>query len=185
MTTNPYDSPMASCIPDARLTPTAPLRREVLFLVLAAFCFWVIGTLGGALLAHFCVAGQVFIGEEGAALMYWLRWGGKVVGRFCGDLTCGFLMGRYLQRIRPHYVLLVFVSLPLGIIAINRGFLDANDGLWLRSVGLVGCVIQLTLQLLMMAVIVFVGVRIGQQSLQAGGRPRRARNPTPMPRRQN
>lgn len=139
----------------------------MLFLILAAFCFFVIGTLGGALLAHFCVAGQLFMGDEGAALMYWLRWGGKVVGRFCGDATCGLLMGYYLQRIRPHYVLLVFVSMPLGIIAINRGFLDADDGLWLRSVGLMGCVVQLALQLLMMTVIMFVGVRIGRRSLLA------------------
>jgi hypothetical protein len=60
--------------------------------------------------------------------------------------------------------MLVFVSVPFGIMAINRGFLDANDGLWLRSVGFWGCIAQLALQLIMMVVIVLVGIRIGQRS---------------------
>jgi hypothetical protein len=135
-------------------------------LVLAALSFFALGSFGAALLAHFCVAGEVFIGESGIALMFWLRWGGKIVGRFCGDYVAGVLMGRYLHHINPRYVVVLFISVPIAIVAINQGFLDANDGLWLRSVGMVGCVFQLAVQVLMMLLVLWLGVRLGRRSLE-------------------
>jgi hypothetical protein len=138
----------------------------VFYLVLATLSFFVLGTLGGALLSHSAVAGEIFIGKRGITLLYWLRWGGKVVGRFFGDAFAGILIGRNLHRINSHYVLLTFTLLPTTIFAVNRWVFRADDGQWIESVGIVGCSIQLISQVLMMFLVVSFGVWLGRRSLQ-------------------
>ena len=171
MATNPYESSFTPGGDDTNLQRRGSLQREVIFLVLAALSFFGLGSLGAGLLAHFCVAGEIYIGETSITLMFWLRWGGKIVGRFCGDYLSGVLIGRYLHRINPRYVVVVFILGPIAVIAINQGFFDANDGLWLRSVGIVGCVIQLAVQILLMFVVLSFGIWFGRRSLE--GRPTR------------
>jgi hypothetical protein len=165
MTSNPYEPPGAYSAAGEKLAPDARYRRELCFLLLATLCFFAIGSLGAAFVAHISTDGQLFIGEEGIILFYWLRWGGKIVGRLCGDLLCGFVMGRYLQLVSPLYVLFAFVTVVVGIIVFNRGFLDANDGLWRQSVGVSWCGAQLSIQVIMMALVIYLGVRFGRRSV--------------------
>jgi hypothetical protein len=167
---NPYESWFTASGDDTDSKPRGSLRREVFVLVLAAVSFFVLGSLGGALVAHSCVAGEIFIGETGMILMYWLEWSGKIVGRFCGDYLSGVVIGRYLHRINPRYVVFLFLLFPIAVVTINRGFLDADDGLWRQSVGIAGCVIQLTVQILMMLLVLSFGVWFGRWSLRGAQR---------------
>lgn len=137
----------------------------MIFLLVATFSFFGLGSFGAATLAHFCVADQMYIGETAITLMFWLRWAGKIVGRFCGDLISGFVIGRYLQRLKPRYVLSLFILVPITLIAINHGFLNANDGLWVQSVGIIGCILQLAVQMLAMFLILSLGVWFGRRTL--------------------
>ena len=95
--------------------------------------------------------------------------GGRVIGRFFGDLICGFLLGRYLQRINPWRVALALMALPVLILILYGGFWDANDGMWVRSVGEVGAAAQLFLQLVAVAGTLALGIWMGRRRLRVEG----------------
>ena len=52
--------------------------------------------------------------------MIWIKWGGRVLGRAFFDGTAGYLLGRYLRRINPMYVVAGFVALPIGALVVSR-----------------------------------------------------------------
>lgn len=99
MSENPYESPR-TLQRDSELWKGLP-RSELLFIVLAALCFFGIGSAGAALVANFSVGGDGgWMGDTGIATMIWIHWGGKVIGRFCGDFLAGLVLGRHVRRIK-------------------------------------------------------------------------------------
>ena len=119
MAANPYQPPLIFGRDETTFEHRGSLKREVLFLLLAAVSFFVVGTVGAALVSHFGIASEPLIGDTSIAATLWFRWVAKIVGRLCGDYLSGALIGRYLHRIIPHNVVVTFMLVPLLVIAIN------------------------------------------------------------------
>lgn len=145
--------------------------HDVVIVLLAAICFFVLGSLGAGLLARSFLSGGVFIGEPAIAAAYWLQWGCKIIGRFGGDYLCGFLLGRYLRRINPWHLAIVFPLYYIGILVVNRGFFDAHQGFWLQTIGPVGAIFQKGSQIVFMVTLMCWGIWHGQRSVTAERRP--------------
>ena len=94
-----------------------PPMREIAVVVVAGLSFVLLGTLGGAISKlHFLMPGYIMGPKmELLPLIYWLSWSCTIVGRFCGDFTCGVLLGRFLRRTNPVYVLIGFMIFPLAL----------------------------------------------------------------------
>ena len=144
------------------------MKRELACILLAVLSFVVLAPLLGDVFAHFSIPRGAHIMQDDhiPAWMYWCRWGGKIVGRVFGDLICGFLLGRYSHRVNPWRVYLGLLGLPVLILLLYRGFWDANDGMWVRSVGEVGAAVQLIGQLLAIAAVLALGIWMGRRRMQ-------------------
>ncbi len=142
---------------------TQSLKFDAVIILTALFSFQVFGTLGGAVLAYCVVASGPWIGDEAITAMFWIQWGGRIIGRFAGDSICGLLLGRFLRRVNPWHVLLCIAMVPIAIILINHGFWDANDGLWIHYVGTFGGIIQLVIQVAAMVAVVAIGICLGRR----------------------
>ena len=143
------------------------IGRDLLIVVLAFTCFWLVGGIGAALLAHACTP-RSFITDDSVFLeqmeiVYWVAWGAKVIGRFSGDLICGVLLGRCLNRFNSWRMFAIVASFPLIIILMNRGLMHVDNGRWVESVGVGGAVLQIVLQICAMLGTVALGVWFGRR----------------------
>ncbi len=145
--------------------------HDVAIVLLSVLCFFVVGGLGAGLLARSFVSGGPFIGEQAVAAAYWLQWGGKIIGRFGGDYLCGFLLGRYLRRLSPWHLAILFTLFPIGVLAVNRGFFDAHQGLWLQTIGPLGAIVQQGSFIASIPLLICWGISHGRLSAQAEPKP--------------
>lgn len=138
--------------------------QDITLVVLAVLAFAVVGPVGAGLLAHGVMPAILF--DDGLLpTIYWLAWGGRVVGRITGDLICGFLLGR-LRTLNPWRVLAVLLCWPVVLLAILYGFFwDADDEEWVRNVGAVGVVVQIGIQLAMMTAVIVGGIWLGRRNV--------------------
>jgi hypothetical protein len=139
---------------------------DVLVVITAIVWLVVLGVAATTPVSIATTAGALFLGGAVAA-WYWIGWCAMVVGRFPGQLLCGWMLGRLLRRIKP-WSIAAGVAIWMGLGSI---WLIAWAGPWnadyVAEIGRPGYVAQVLANLLAGWTVVFAGTRLGRKGRQA------------------
>lgn len=142
------------------------LSCDLLAIVLASASVFVLAPVAGALVVRFSTP-DLWYGSD-FSVLYWIRWGARLVGRWPFDLLAGILLGAWLRRISPWHVWLAVVAILCAVVAGNRGFLGVDDGRWVAQVGPGWAALQLMVQIAAILGMTAVGIWMGRRSQQRG-----------------
>ena len=163
---NPYQAPQSGEL-GAAADPAAegsPVKHDVLIIVLSVLCLLIVGG-GGSYLVYRLIFPPGYYPGFALSTFFWISWGARVVGGFTGQLVAGALLGRYLKRVRPRYVLWGIVLYIAGASIVELVvFFDAGHAVWLDTVGPVGALVQRVGHLAVLLAVVYGGILLGRKA---------------------
>jgi hypothetical protein len=159
---NPYQSPAKDDESIVVHSPGNDRLHDAVIIVLAVLVLLVFGV--GLTTLVIWLSQPPIILAEAAVITIWLSWVTKIANMCPSELVAGFILGRWLRRVRPGHVV-VGIGLYLFVtILVLHGVGHTRGGWMWQAIGPVGVLIQnIGYSVLMLAIIAF-GVRLGRKA---------------------